>query len=125
MHACIHTCLTVARVQLNSLCHTSPLQATGNTDLIPWLTNYFYIYYPIVILLVCIATIFSIGSRLASIFGYQKFIGEDEFSVDYIDEGKTLMKRERRIRQRHLRDHGKKAVGTCMYCIVVELLLYM
>ena len=69
------------------------------------------------ILLVCIATVFSVGSRLASIFGYQKFIGEDEFSADYIDEGKTLMKRERRIRQRHLRDQGKKVVGVHVYVL--------
>jgi len=68
-------------------------QATGNTNLIPWLTSYFYIYYPILIILVCLATIFSLGSRLVSILGYQKFIGEDDFSADYIDEGKTLMKR--------------------------------
>ena len=45
------------------------------------------------ILLVCVATLFSVGSRLASLFGYQKFIGEDDFSADYIDEGKVLMKR--------------------------------
>ncbi len=45
------------------------------------------------IVLVCIATIFSVGSRLVSLLGYQKFIGEDDFSADYIDEGKTLMKR--------------------------------
>ena len=32
--------------------------------------------------------------------GYQKFIGEDDFSADYIDEGKALMKRgEDRIQQ--------------------------
>ena len=69
------------------------VQATGNTDLVPWLTSYFYIYYPALIILVCIATLLSCGSRLASVFGYQKFIGEDDFSADYIDEGKVLMKR--------------------------------
>lgn len=68
-------------------------QATGNTGLIPWLTSYFYIYYPALIILVCIATALSLGSRLVSILGYQKFIGEDDFSADYIDEGKALMKR--------------------------------
>lgn len=49
--------------------------------------------YPVLILLVCIATLFSLGSRLASLLGYQKFMGEDDFSADYIDEGKALMKR--------------------------------
>jgi len=56
---------------------------------------------------VCIATLLSLGSRLVSLFGYQKFIGEDDFSADYIDEGKALMKRERRLRERNIREHGK------------------
>jgi hypothetical protein len=81
--------------------------ATGNTELVPWLTSYFYIYYPALILLVCIATLLSCGTRLASIFGYQKFIGEDDFSADYIDEGKVLMRRERRLKERSLRDGGR------------------
>ena len=74
-------------------CTHSLHQATGNTDLVPWLTSYFYIYYPALILIVCIATLLSCGSRLASLLGYQKFIGEDDFSADYIDEGKVLMRR--------------------------------
>lgn len=49
--------------------------------------------YPVLILLICIATLLSVGSRLASLLGYQKFMGEDDFSADYIDEGKALMKR--------------------------------
>ncbi len=36
---------------------------------------------------------FCLGSRLASLLGYQKFVGEDDFSADYIDEGKALIKR--------------------------------
>ena len=61
--------------------------------LIPWLSRYFYFYYPALIVLVCAATLFSLGTRLASLLGYQKFLGEDDFSADYIDEGKALMKR--------------------------------
>ena len=41
----------------------------------------------------CLATLLSLGTRLASLLGYEKFIGEDDFSADYIDEGKALMKR--------------------------------
>ena len=84
----------------HTLTHTrthSHTKATGNTDLIPWLTSYFYIYYPALIILVCIATLLSLGTRLVSLFGYQKFIGEDDFSADYIDEGKALMKRGEEI----------------------------
>ena len=28
-----------------------------------------------------------------SLLGYENFLGEDEFSVDFIEEGKILMKR--------------------------------
>jgi hypothetical protein len=76
--------------------------ATGTTDFIPWITEGFYIYYPIIIFLVCIATFFKLGQRLMSCIGYQTFIGEDAFSIDFIDEGKALIKRERRIRERYL-----------------------
>ena len=44
-------------------------------------------------MLVCLATLLSLGTRLASLLGYEKFIGEDDFSADFIDEGKALMKR--------------------------------
>lgn len=94
--------------------------ATGNTDLIPWLTSYFYIYYPALVILVCVATLFSVGSRLASLCGYQKFIGEDDFSADYIDEGRMLMKRERRIRERHLRDNGRTPRSQLPFDILKE-----
>uniref|UniRef100_A0A1X7UMF4 Kinesin motor domain-containing protein n=3 Tax=Amphimedon queenslandica TaxID=400682 RepID=A0A1X7UMF4_AMPQE len=86
---------------------TAFAEATGNTQLIPWLTSYAYWMYPVLILLVCIATLFSLGSRLASLLGYQKFMGEDDFSADYIDEGKALMKRERRLREKSVRECGR------------------
>ena len=31
-----------------------------------------------------------------SLLGYENFLGEDEFSVEFIEEGKTLMKRGRK-----------------------------
>ena len=57
----------------------------------------------------------SSGNNFYSLQFYllQKFIGEDDFSADYIDEGKTLMKRERRIRERNLRDDGRTV--SCSY----------
>ena len=84
------------------------LQALGNTDLIPWLTSGFNIYYPIIIALICLATFFKLWQRLLALFGYQTFIGEDEFSADYIDEGRALMKR----------GVGGGAVSVCL-CVCV------
>jgi len=69
------------------------LQVTGEPGLIPWLSRGFYIYYPILIFVLCIATFFKLGTRIMSLLGYESFLGEDEFSIDFIDEGKTLMKR--------------------------------
>ena len=64
--------------------------------MIPWLTRGFYIYYPILILVLCLATLFKLGTRVMSLLGYENFLGEDEFSVEFIEEGKTLMKRGRK-----------------------------
>jgi hypothetical protein len=107
--------IQVVRLKVNSdedpVPQTSFALANGNTELIPWLTNYVYYLYPVLIVLICIATVFSIGSRISSLLGYQKFMGEDDFSADYIEEGKALIKRERRLREKSLRECGRVLVN--------------
>ncbi|XP_077980885.1 G-protein coupled receptor-associated protein LMBRD2-like [Glandiceps talaboti] len=69
-------------------------------DVLPFMADGFYIYYPITILVLCIATYFSLGSRCLAFLGFQQFIGEDEMTQDYVDEGREIVKREKRRRQR-------------------------
>ncbi|KAG7269387.1 hypothetical protein CRUP_008391 [Coryphaenoides rupestris] len=60
----------------------------------------FYIYYPMLILLLCFATYFKLGSRCLNLLGIQQYISDDDLTSDLVDEGKELLRRERRKRQR-------------------------
>ncbi|XP_059476007.1 LMBR1 domain-containing protein 2 homolog isoform X2 [Neocloeon triangulifer] len=76
-------------------------QVMGHMDVIGIVSDGFNIYFPTVLLLLCAATYFSLGSRLLSALGFHQFIGgEDEMTADLIDEGRDLVKREKRRRQR-------------------------
>lgn len=60
----------------------------------------FYIYYPMLVVILCIATYFSLGTRCLNLLGFQQFMGDNEMTSDFIDEGKELIRREKRKRQR-------------------------
>ena len=65
----------------------------GHMDVLSFVANGFNIYYPMSIVLVCMATYFSLGSRCMNCLGFQAFVVEDDVSVDYIAEGKDLVRR--------------------------------
>lgn len=69
----------------------------GHMDVLTFIANGFNIYYPMSIVLVCVATYFSLGSRCMNCLGFQAFIVEDDLSVDYVTEGKDLVRRGRTI----------------------------
>lgn len=75
-------------------------QIMGHMDVISIISDGFNIYFPMAIVLLCLATYYSLGSRLLSALGFQQFIGDDGLTTDLIDEGKTLINRESRRRQR-------------------------
>ncbi|XP_029167240.1 LMBR1 domain-containing protein 2 homolog [Nylanderia fulva] len=75
-------------------------QVMGHMDVISIISDGFNVYFPMAILAFCLATYFSVGSRLLSMLGFQQFLDDDEFTTDLVDEGRELMKRERRRRQR-------------------------
>jgi hypothetical protein len=70
-------------------------QIMGHMDVLSFVANGFNIYYPMSIVLVCMATYFSLGSRCMNCLGFQAFVVEDDVSVDYIAEGKDLVRRGR------------------------------
>ena len=53
----------------------------------------FNIYFPIMIVLLCICTYFSLGSRILHFLGFQQFIGDDDMTQEFVDEGKNLINR--------------------------------
>lgn len=75
-------------------------QIMGHMDVIAIISDGFNVYFPIAILLFCLATYFSLGSRLLSMIGFHQFVGDDEITTDLVDDGRELIKREKRKRQR-------------------------
>ena len=63
----------------------------GHMDVISIISDGFNVYFPIAMLAICLATYFSVGSRLLSVVGFPQFLGDDEVTTDLIDEGKKLI----------------------------------
>ncbi|XP_077478387.1 G-protein coupled receptor-associated protein LMBRD2B [Stigmatopora argus] len=72
----------------------------GSMRVLPIVADGFYIYYPMLIVILCVATYFSLGTRLLNLLGFQQFMGDSELTSDLVDEGKELIRREKRKRQR-------------------------
>lgn len=68
-------------------------QIMGHMDVMSIISDGFNIYFPMAILAFCLATYFSLGSRLLSVLGFQQFLGDDEFTTDLVDEGRELILR--------------------------------
>lgn len=75
-------------------------QVMGHMDVISIISDGFNVYFPMAILALCLATYFSLGSRLLSMLGFQQFLDDDEFTTDLVEEGRELIIRERHKRQR-------------------------
>lgn len=75
-------------------------QIMGHMDVIAIISDGFNVYFPMAILAFCLATYFSIGSRILSMLGFHQFLGDDEMTTDLVNEGRELIKREKRKRQR-------------------------
>ncbi|XP_073696555.1 G-protein coupled receptor-associated protein LMBRD2a [Garra rufa] len=80
----------------------------GSMQVLSFIANGFYIYYPMLIVLLCIATYFSLGTRCLNLLGFQQFMGENDLTSDLVDEGRELIRRERRKRQRTEDGEGRR-----------------
>ncbi|XP_044287117.1 G-protein coupled receptor-associated protein LMBRD2 isoform X1 [Varanus komodoensis] len=72
----------------------------GSMKVLSFIADGFYIYYPMLVVILCIATYFSLGTRCLNLLGFQQFMGDNEMTSDLVDEGKELIRREKRKRQR-------------------------
>uniref|UniRef100_A0A3P9DAY8 LMBR1 domain containing 2b n=1 Tax=Maylandia zebra TaxID=106582 RepID=A0A3P9DAY8_9CICH len=89
----------------SAISHQEKLQTAytsimGSMRVLSFIANGFYIYYPMLIVILCIATYFSLGTRCLNLLGFQQFMDDSEMTSDLIDEGKELIRREKRKRQR-------------------------
>jgi len=79
---------------------TSYTRVMGHMDVVSIVQDYFNIYFPILLLILTLATYFSIGSRLLSVLGFQQFLEQEELTGELVEEGRELVKREKRRRDR-------------------------
>ncbi|XP_029296619.1 G-protein coupled receptor-associated protein LMBRD2a [Cottoperca gobio] len=79
---------------------TSYTSIMGSMHVLYFISDGFYIYYPMLVLLLCFATFYSLGSRCLNLFGFHQYITDDHLTSDLVDEGRELIRRERRKRQK-------------------------
>ena len=71
----------------------------GHLELIPFISEGFNIYFPILVLLLCVCTYFEVGSRILKFIGFQKLISTevDDIMIDLINDGKQLVARGKKL----------------------------
>uniref|UniRef100_A0A8C6T269 LMBR1 domain containing 2 n=1 Tax=Neogobius melanostomus TaxID=47308 RepID=A0A8C6T269_9GOBI len=72
---------------------TSYTSIMGSMRLLSFISHGFYIYYPMLILLLCFATYYKLGSRCLNLLGFHQYITDDEMTSDLVDEGKEIIRR--------------------------------
>ena len=65
----------------------------GHMDVLSFISKGVNLYYPMCVVLVCLATYFSLGTRCLNCLGFQTFIIEDDLSAEYVSEGKDIARR--------------------------------
>ncbi|VDM17361.1 unnamed protein product [Hydatigera taeniaeformis] len=80
----------------------------GHLDVVPFIANGFNVYFPIIVVLLCLVTFFSLGSRLLTYLGMPQLTGpsfidkrlpagESSLVDDAIEDGRMLLYRERTL----------------------------
>ncbi|KAL0892402.1 hypothetical protein ABMA27_015521 [Loxostege sticticalis] len=86
--------------QKEKIVETAYTRIMGHMEVLGIIAGGFNIYFPMLVVLLCLATYFSLGSRLLTMCGFQQFVGDDDLTTDLVDEGREIVKREKRKRQR-------------------------
>lgn len=79
---------------------TSYTSIMGSMSLLSFISHGFYIYYPMLVLLLCFATYYNLGSRFLNLLGFHQYVTDDEMTSDLVDEGKEIVRREKRKKQK-------------------------
>ncbi|KAM7416820.1 hypothetical protein PAMA_018740 [Pampus argenteus] len=103
---------------------TSYTSIMGSMHLLSFISDGFYIYYPMLILLLCLATFYNLGSRCLNLVGFHQYITDDDLTSDFVDEGKELIKRERRKRQKTEDAENRRWVRNFLYKNWLCILLF-
>lgn len=93
----------------------------GHMDVLAIISDGFNIYFPMVMLAFCLATWYSLGSRALNALGFQQFMLDESESGEFVEEGRNLIEREVRRRQRaeesemRRRDMSSRGAGISKY----------
>jgi len=79
---------------------TAYTRVMGHMDVVSIVSDAFNIYFPILLLILTLATYFSLGSRLLTFLGFQQFLEEAGHTGELVEEGRELVAREKRRRER-------------------------
>ncbi|XP_063706865.1 LMBR1 domain-containing protein 2 homolog [Culicoides brevitarsis] len=94
----VHMDSHILRVRIQETAYT---QVMGHMDVLGIISDGFNIYFPLFLLAFCLATYFrSLGGNVLNALGFQQFIENETIVAEFIQEGKDLMTREKRKRQR-------------------------
>ncbi|TRY71417.1 hypothetical protein DNTS_011662 [Danionella cerebrum] len=88
----IHMDSTISHQDRKQTAYTSIM---GSMQVLSIIANGFYIYYPMLIVLLCIATYFSLGTRCLNLLGFQQFMGDNDLTSDLKEESDRGTRKER------------------------------
>lgn len=98
-------CRLTAPLCLNYLClvhrdsrsseQTSFTTIMGHLDLLPIVNKGLNVFLPLCISAICLAIYFNVGSHFLHGLGFEIFIEDDELTIDLIQTGRDLVKREK------------------------------
>jgi hypothetical protein len=87
---------------------TAFTQVMGHLDLVSFIADGFNIYFPLILVFLCLCTLFNVGSRLLNLVGIQQFVCEGELTNELIDDGHQLIKREHKRIERENKGEQRK-----------------
>ena len=71
----------------------------GSMKVLSFIADGFYIYYPMLVVILCIAMYFSLGTCL-NLLGFQQFMGDNDMTSDLVDEGKETREEKKATARR-------------------------
>eukprot|EP00102_Acyrthosiphon_pisum_P023663 XP_016660873.1 PREDICTED: LMBR1 domain-containing protein 2 homolog [Acyrthosiphon pisum] len=78
---------------------TDYTQIMGHMDIITIICiDGFNVYFPTLILAVCLATYFNVGAKILSILGFPQYLEDDDLVIDYILDGHLIVVREKLLK---------------------------
>lgn len=98
-------------VKRESTIETSFTTIMGHLDLIPLVNDGLNIFLPLCISAICSAIYFNFGTHVLHSLGFEQFIEDDEMTIDWVQTGRDLVKREKTKLLRNLESSSSSYHG--------------